>query len=230
MRTRQLTVLAVAGVVSAGLLGAPANGTPAHRSGVRQSDDSARVVARVDVNGNGKKDVVRFKKRGTHRLVVRVKTDRGRVDRKVVRAPGISFGGWHGAARLDGHRGRELALLTSAGAHSLSYTTLTWRRKNGLKVLKSPEGGSWLTDGAAMMGAGYLRKVRRHHGKRRVSMTSRYLVRAPRRPVWKGKATRYVWRHGDWHKRGRHKIKVRGDRKAQKRFGWRNTGLRPFPR
>ena len=222
MTVRHLTVSAgVLGVLAATLTTAPADADePTHAT----NQAAARVVARVDVNGNGKRDVVRFTKRGKHKLVVRVRTDRGKVRRRVVRAPYIEFGDWYGAARLDGRSGRELVLLTAAGAHSLSYTVLTWRHGK-LKRLNSPTDKFWFTDGAAMMGSGWLRRT--NHG--RVSMTERHLSRAGGRPVWRGKATRYVWKRGDWRKRGSHRIKVRGDNKAAKRFGWRGTTLPSFP-
>lgn len=222
MRFRRIVSSAsILGLTASALVAWPATATePAPRT--EADADAARVVARVDVNGNGKKDVVRFKKRGK-KLIVRVRTDRGRVRRKTVRVTWI--GQWYGAARLDGRRGRELVLLTDAGAHSLIYATLTWRRGK-LRVLRAPGGGDWFTDGAARMGSGWRRQTKHH----RVSMTSRYLMRGSRRPIWRGKATRYVWKHGHWRKRGTHRIKVHGDRKAAKRFGWRGTTLPPFPK
>jgi hypothetical protein len=84
-----------------------------------------RVVARVDVDGDGRTDVVRLRKVEDQHAVLTVSTARGATLSRHLRTTWIDPM-WHGAARIDGRPGAELVLITDAGAHTLFHTVLTF--------------------------------------------------------------------------------------------------------
>lgn len=205
------TAVMIAGV---GLTTAPA-----------QAARDGKVVARKDIDGDGRKDTVRFRRLRPDGIEVTVQTANGRTVHKRVPTPGFIQERWHGATRIDGRRGAEIVVLTDAGAHSLFFTVLTWRGGK-LAVERAPGHGdsTWYTDGAVWISAGYKRLVRHN----RVSIVSRLVTRSLPHGAWKGRAVTYRWQHGRWHRRNARTIRP-GTRAAYEMGGWHVKGLPHWP-
>jgi hypothetical protein len=167
--------------------------------GVCQGVVGCRVVAHVDVNGDGTKDAVGVARRGTNgkpgsAVIVRVRTGARSV--VAVRRPlDYWFGSpWHGAAALDGRKGAELVVGHVTGAHTQFLWVLTWRRGR-LVTLPAPDSApDWVIDGAANVALGWQRRptdpvgtVRRLEAHRNGSGTT-----------FTGTVSTYRWSAGAW--------------------------------
>lgn len=189
--------------------------------GANTDPASQRVVKHTDVDGDGRTDVVRVRD-GDNRVRVIVNRAHGRTLRRTL-ASGSEYEqpSWHGAANLNGRRGKELVVLTRYGAHSLFFTALTVR--HGKLVVQRAPGGEkrWYVDGAAWIAAGWKRSS--DHGHLR--MTSRVVTKNWDTGRWHGSAVKYRWAKHGWHRVHKHGLRPHGDRQAFKYGGWRVKGL-----
>lgn len=214
-------------VAAVALSGAPVAMTSASAAtGVCSGVKSCKVVTRVDVDGDGRKDQVglvqsRANPMG-HTVTVRVRTAKGRTMKTSHKA--WWYGStWHGSARVDGVAGRELVVGKSVGAHMMQFRVITLRRGK-LVTLKAPgNAASWPIDSSYSFNHGWTRSV----SKGTVSMTSRY---AQRRNASTHNLTtsRYVWRNGAWRLASSKKSVVANSKGATV-GGWRVPGLKRYP-
>jgi hypothetical protein len=122
------------------------------------------VVARTDVNGDGRVDVVAFARRGkdgtkNQSVIVRVKVGPRRIVSTTRSTPWWSGSLWQGAAALDTAAGKELVLGATMGAHTEFFRVLTWR-SGKLVRLRAPGGAStWVVDGAVNVSLGWQHRV-----------------------------------------------------------------------
>ncbi|WP_462417414.1 hypothetical protein [Kytococcus sp. Marseille-QA3725] len=107
--------------------------------------------------------------------------------------PGESH--WYGAAHIDGVRGKELVLHTSAGAHTVQDRVITYR-DGRLTSLRDPHGSiRWTTDQSATSIVGY---ERQGLSNGRVKLTH-YTGHAPRQGGdFRETVTTSVWSEGAW--------------------------------
>ncbi len=213
-------VVGSAGCASADRAGAPA-------AGPDEDSTAGRVVARVDVTGDGSADRVTYRVLAGDRVRIGVRAADGRTARHVVDTalwPGDG-GAWHGAAPVDGVPGAELVIGTSMGAHTPLFTMLSWR---GADLVVQPDPLSsrweWWVDAFAGGYVGWRRVVR--DGE--VEMVSTMLFR-DRQDGWSGERRRFGWDHG-WVPAGRRDLTVRSDRAAARVGGWHVSGLPRWPR
>jgi hypothetical protein len=189
-----------------------------------QAGAGERVVARVDVDGDGRTDVVRLRAIGDTHSVMTVATARGTILRKHLRTTWI-VPMWHGAARIDGRRGAELVVITDAGAHTLFHTVLTVRDGRLVKQKAPGRGSTWITDGAAFVNIGWKRYVRQDHA----FVVKRSVVKDSETDQWNGRAVKYRWGRGEWHRVSARSLHPRTDRKAARFGGWVVRGLPRYP-
>ena len=120
-----------------------------------------RVVADVDINGNGTPNKVGIVRRGDTQegsWTVRVSVG-SRVVTATRRTTGWGGPLWQGAANVDGRPGRELFIGRVAGAHTQFFSALTYR--NGQLVERRAPGsqnGLWCIDGAWWIEYGWWRR------------------------------------------------------------------------
>ncbi|UYM07529.1 hypothetical protein [Solicola gregarius] len=188
---------------------------------VHAAHEQERVVKRADVDGDGRTDVVRVRD-GDNRVRVTVDRARGRTLRRTL-GSGSEYEqpSWHGAANLNGRRGKELAVLTRYGAHSLFFSVLTVR--HGKLVLQRAPGGkkTWFVDGAAWIAAGW----KRSHEHGHLRMSYRLVTKDWDTDRWHGSATKYRWAKHRWHRVDKHALRPHSDRAAFRYGGWRVKGL-----
>lgn len=219
--------VAAAVVAAVALSGAPAVMTSASAApGVCSGVKSCKVVAWVDVDGDGRKDQVGLVQSRSnpmgHTVTVRVRTAKGRTMKTSHKAWWYGSA-WHGAAKVDGVAGRELVVGKNMGAHLMHFRVITVRRGK-LVTLKAPGNStSWPIDSSYSFNHGWTRSV----SKGTVSMTSRY---AQRRNTSKHDLTtrRYVWRSGAWRLASSKKSVVTNSTGGNV-GGWRVPGLKRYP-
>lgn len=187
-----------------------------------------RVVAHVDVDGDGRRDAVGIARRGADgagdgRVVVRVRTARRIVSTE--RRLSYWYGRpWRGAARLDGVAGVELVVGYTTGAHTVFEQVLTWR-SGRLVGLRAPGGeGSWVIDGSVNFQRGWLRRAGQPVGTVTLLDAQRNGGDGPR---FTGTATRYLWSGGRWVEQARATNRRLAERTA---YGWSGWHVPPLPR
>lgn len=200
------------------------------------------IVARTDVDGDGRADEVAVVSRGLVRVqtpgavAVRVRTATNRL--LVSTSSGVWWYGkrsdvWAGAAELDSHPGAELVVGQTMGAHTLQYRVLTYR-EGRLTTLPSPRAPkktgqsraaeTWTVDGSYRFQAGIRRSV--SGGKVYVTVKS-----AERNASGSGHTGWMVkYRHaGDtWKTVSTKKVRYDSTRAAEKVGGWHVAGVRRF--
>jgi len=189
-----------------------------------QAVTDSRVVARIDVDGDGRVDVVRMRAVDDTHAVVTVETARGATLKKHLRTIWIEPW-WHGAARMDGRRGAELVVITDAGAHTLFHTVLTVRDGRLVKQNAPGRGRTWVTDGAAFVNIGWKRYVKNG----RAFVVKRSVTEDFESNRWSGRAVKYRWGRGDWHRVSARSLHPRSDAQAARFGGWVVRGLPRYP-
>jgi hypothetical protein len=184
------------------------------------------VVARADVDGDGRADTVALARRGADgalhgSVTVLVRTARATV--VSTRRTTFQWTGplWQGAALLDGHRGQELVVGASAGAHTRFFWALTWR-DGRLVTLPAPAGGpTWVVDSAAAVVLGWQRTAADPVGlvRRRVVEGDPDTGRFP------GRETTWRWRADGWHRVATRSFRDVSPRRAGSWAGWNVPGL-----
>ena len=187
---------------------------------------AGRVVARRDVDGDRRRDTIRYKAIRDDLVKVTVTTAAGRVGVKRLRTEYWPRGRFHGAAPMDGRAGSELVIGTTFGAHTAWFTVLTWRGGDLVRQGAPGRGHEWAVDAAATVYLGW----RRTTSEGRARITKRYVFREGVGHHWTGRATTYVWRPGQgWDRASARLISIHGDRKASRIGGWRVKGLKRYP-
>lgn len=220
------TLAAVAALGLGVTLCAPAAGAATGHDTRRPAPN---VAARVDVDGDGRRDTVTLtpiRADGDPAVKVSVTTARRATSSLVVGTPWL-YGNpaWHGAADLDGARGAELVLHSGFGAHTQFWRVLTWR--DGRLVSESdPSSGddTWITDGALSISKGY--RVEEHHGRRTLVASTYERNGWGRRATMSGTVTTFTWRRGDWRETSTTTSTVRANAKVvNAAYGWNVPGL-----
>jgi hypothetical protein len=225
-KSRSVALVLLSMMASAmAVLGTPGSASAAGPS-VCAGVTGCRVVARVDVDGNGTRDAVGVTRLGKDMaphgtVVVRVKTGAHRIIKARRTLP--QWGGpvWQGSAFVDGRKGRELVVGHSVGAHSLFFRVLTWR-SGKLIDLRAPGGGlDWYVDGAYNVAAGYLHRAGTPAG----TLLQRYADRYDGGSTFQGTVTRYVWAAGRWKQTSEVSYPNLDQETAYRWGGWRIPGL-----
>ncbi len=197
--------------------------------GVCAGVNRCRVVAHVDVDGNGAADAVALARRGRNGgakgfVRVRVKTAPHRIVTVRRDLPYWYGSAWQGAALLDGRKGRDLVIGHTAGAHTQFFRALTWR-SGTLVDLGAPGGGrDWVVDGAYRISLGFLRRA----GKPAGTLTTLNAERNGETRTFTGTATDYRWSGGAWKRVRRSTDKDLPEKTAARWGGFRVPGLARF--
>ena len=159
------TLLPLLGLATALLVVPPAVGTASAATGPCAGVDRCHVVARVDVDGNGTRDVVGLGRTGKDGASSGTATVRVQLGSRIVSAtkPTEYWYGplWQGAANVDGRPGKELFVGRTQGAHAQLYQSLTFRGGR-LVTLRAPGRGYqglWIVDSSVMYETGWLRRA-----------------------------------------------------------------------
>lgn len=192
MRMSRIAAAAVAAVSASvfGFSGAAAVAAPA-----------ATVVARVDVDGDGRRDVVTTASatfRGEPATTLAVRTASGRKAAVTIPTPWLyGQSAWLGATDLDGARGAELVLRTGQGAHTQFNAVYAWRG-GSLAAQADPSSGSteWWTDGAMSISKGYT--ATRYRGAKALVVREYVTDLTASTPRATGTISTYVWREAGW--------------------------------
>lgn len=217
-----LSAVCVAALSAVCVPTATADSGPGVCEGVR----GCEVVARVDVNGDGRKDGVGLARRGnedaeTASVVVRVKVGSHRIVKKRRPIPGWYGPDWQGSAHVDGKRGRELFVGADAGAHTQWFHVLTWR-KGRLTTLKAPTGGkTWMIDGAYWISQGWQHRKGDPAGKIRF----REAVRIDNSKHFAGRVRMYRWSDDGWERKSVKKHPRLPEERAYRWGGFHIPGL-----
>jgi hypothetical protein len=142
-----------------------ATAAPAEAAGVCAGITGCRVVAKVDVDGNGTADpvgLVRTGKDGAEKGRVTLRVKPGKRVVTASRTTEFFYGPlWQGAANVDGRRGKELFVGRLMGAHTMFFSALTLRRGE-LVELRAPGKqyrGLWVADSSVMYRTGWQRRA-----------------------------------------------------------------------
>ena len=227
MRHKSLSTLVAAGLLSSVFVAA--NPPAAYGAAICTDVPNCEVVARVDVDGDRKRDVValgfrRTSEPGEKRVIVRVRRANGTV---VTRRKHVEYAVgrlWRGTARIDGRRGSELVIRGLTGAHATFSYVLTWR-KGRLVPLRSPHGDRlWAADAAAMIVVGW------HRGPKERPGLLRFREASTPRPGgrWTGSSTTYRWVRGAWRERGVLRVENVPFERVDTWGGWRIKGISRF--
>ena len=230
MRRRMLSLLG-AGVLSASALAAPgaaAGETSSSRAGICAGVAHCRVVARVDVTGDGAVDpvgVVRRGKSGAEEgsVTVRVRKPGGHVVSATRKTEFWHGSVWQGAGRLDGRAGRELVVGRIQGAHAQFFTALTWR-KGRLVTLDAPgRGRFWGIDAAVWVSLGWQHRVGDPQGtiRKRSAVREGEATQGP----FRGRLTTFRWTWDGWERVDRQVIYPMSEERAARWAGWRVRGI-----
>ncbi len=225
MSTRSIRIAAVITMLLALLTGTtPA--TQAAGPGVCAGVNRCRVVAHVDVDGNGTSDAVALARRGKNGgpkgfVYVRVKTASNHIAVARRELPYWYGRAWQGAARLDGRKGHDLVIGHTSGAHTQLFRALTWRAGK-LVTLRAPGGESdWVVDGAYRISLGFLRRA----GKPAGTLTRLAAERNGDSATFTGTATDYKWSAGAWKRVRRSTNDHLSEKTAGRWGGFRVPGL-----
>jgi hypothetical protein len=186
------------------------------------------VKAHVDVTGDGVRDAIGVVRRGANgssdgAVIVRVETGSGRIES--TRRPTSYWYGpvWQGVANLDGHRGKEIVVGNTMGAHTQLYLALTWRGGRLVRLGAPGPGVTWVIDAAASVSYGWLRRPHDPIGTivKRVAVRTGDATQSP----FRGKVTTYHWARGDWHEVASKKIYPVPEDRAYSWGGFHVPGL-----
>ncbi|QNN53861.1 hypothetical protein [Nocardioides mesophilus] len=224
---RRLTPLLAVSAAPLALL-AVAPSAPAAPAGVCAGVRHCTVVARVDVDGDGRRDAVGLVRRGGEgapvgAVVVRVSTAAGTTATAHRRTENWSGSLWQGAADVDGRPGRELFVGYTQGAHAELFHALTWKQGD-LRTRQAPGRGiQWLVDGAAQYVAGWQQRATDPPGtirQRRASLDASL-------DSWTGTVKTYRWSADGWQRI--HAVtRTLTNEQAARWAGFRIPGLETF--
>ncbi len=199
MVSRRRVVLVPPVVVALAAAGSLSTPAVAGQARVCAGIAGCRVVARVDVDGDGHRDTVALVRRGGGEgrrgsVTVRVAVSADRVVR--LRLPLDNWTGpvWQGAAALDARPGQDLLVGRQMGASAQFYQSVTWRHGR-LVPLDAPGPSRWWSVGrSATVIGGWLRHASDPAG------VIRWRVATAAAPgTYLGQVTTYRWRAGAWH-------------------------------
>jgi hypothetical protein len=207
---------------SAPLLGMASTAEP----GVCDGVPGCRVVARVDVDGDGRRDSVGVARPGGdtgRRVVVRVRTGPDHI--VSVRAPAEFWPGspWLGAAQLDGRPGAELVVAYTQGAHTDFFRALTWRAGRLVTLGAPGPGDFWVVDSAAFVSLGWQRLPHDPPGAIRGLSAQRAGTSA--HDPFRGTVTRYQWTPRGWRTEASRTVFPMSERAAYAWAGFHVPGL-----
>lgn len=227
MAARRVLALVSCLATTAALSAAPVASTAATRSLTTETQLSTadRVVARVDVDGDRRRDVVRYQILRDELVRVSVRTARGLTRHRKLSTDYWPGGHWQGAALIDGRPGQELVIGTLQGAHTPWFTVLTWRHRRLVKENAPGRWGGWPVDAYANGYFGWLRIRSNGH----VHMSARYVTRVGTGHHWTGRVITFTWRKNRWVRSSAHKLSLHGDHNASRIGGWHVSGLKRWP-
>jgi hypothetical protein len=220
--------------LSAGLL-TPATAHATTKNACSGVTASCKIVAHVDVTGDGRADSVGIARLRTDgdmvtRYQVRIRTDGGKLLHKTDKTAAWLGPLYRGAAKIDGRRGKEVVVGHVVGAHTAFYRV--YRYHNGkLELLKAPKlpkkvsattlRRSWAVDSAVASFEGIRRT--RHNGH--VILINTFGSRDPSARVYSGWKLKYRWEDGHWKSVSAVK-RTFTNKQAAKAWGWHVKGMR----
>ncbi|QGN33310.1 hypothetical protein [Microlunatus sp. Gsoil 973] len=223
------TVALVAGLLT------PTTADAAAKNACSGVTSHCKIVAHVDVTGDGRPDSVGIVRQRTDgdvvtRYQVRIRTAGGKLLHKTDKSAAWIGPLYRGAAKIDGRRGKELVVGHVLGAHTAFYRV--YRYHNGkLVLLKSPKlpkkvsattlDRSWAVDSAVASFEGIRRT--RHNGH--VVLTNTFGSRDPSARVYSGWKLKYRWEAGHWKSTSVVK-RTFTNKQAAKAWGWHVKGMR----
>lgn len=215
---------AVAAATAGSLTGPAAVAAP----GVCAGLTGCRVVARVDVDGDGNRDPVGVASRGAKgaekgAVIVRVMTSPGKIT-SVTRATEFWYGPpYQGAAAVDGRPGSEIFVGRLVGAHTETFRALTWRA-GGLVDLDAPgRGHFWMVEGAYSVVYGWWKVSSDPDG----IVYRRVASRVRNSDTFRGRITKYRSTGDAWTRVWSHRLSVR-EKVAGGWAGFRIRGLQNY--
>jgi len=207
--------------------GAATAGGPGQRASVCANLASCHLVARIDVDGDGRPDQVGWRRLSKDAVQIRVQTASGvLVGRRVDVHLWWGGGAWGGAAPVDGKRGAELLVGSEQGAHTPMYSMLTYR--DGRLVVEaspSPLSRLWQVDAAYGDYMGW----HRHFVDGRAVMTQSIVYRKVDGRSFAGTRVTYRWNADHWVRSGRSAISFPSEKAASSIGGFHVKGLGAFP-
>lgn len=194
-------MVAAGAVLLAGAPTTAASADVAAAPGVCDGVARCRVVAHVDVNGDGSPDAVGIARRGADgaargAVIVRVRTAPGHIVSVRRKTEFWSGNPFQGAARVDGRPGREVFVGHMLGAHTLFHRALTWRHGTLVTLTAPGPGADWVVDSSYRQHYGWLKRRTDPDGvlQRRVAVRVRDTNR------FRGTLTTYRWTRDGWTK------------------------------
>ncbi len=229
MRVRRALAGLLGASVVSGVAALGAASPAAAGVGVCSGVAGCHIVTKVDVNGDGRRDTVAVARRGADgarsgSVIVRVKTSRNHVE-SVTRRTSFWYGAlWQGAAKIDSRSGHELVVGHTSGAHTLFFSTLTWR-KGHLVMLHQPGGARhWVVDGAYNITLGW-----KHRTADPVGVIRKRVAERRANGRFRGVVTTFRWgSDGAWHRMGSTVKDPLSESTAFSWGGWRFPGLQRF--
>lgn len=214
----------------------------ARPTGVCGGVTGCSVVARTDVDGDGRADEIGIVPRGLDRVekpgtvTVRVQTATKRLVSTTSRDVwwyGNPSEVWAGSAEIDSARGAELVVGQAMGAHTLQYRVLTFS-EGRLTTLSSPRAPkktdqsrdteTWTVDGSYSFQAGIKRAV----SGGRVYVTVKSAERNDSGSGHTGWTVKYLRTDNTWKAISTKRVRYDTDRAAATVGGWHVRGVRRF--
>lgn len=185
------------------------------------------VMARADVNGDGRRDVVALARRGGRAgargvLILRVKVGPARVVQARRRLDNWTGPAWLGVSRLDGRRGKEIVVGRLMGAAASFYQAITWRHGR-LVLLDAPGRGRWWSlEHSATLIAGWQRRPSDPVG----TVRRRIATHGPQAGPYQGTIKAYQWTRSGWRLVGSERVESLPLRRALRWGRFDVPGLR----
>ncbi|WP_168583394.1 hypothetical protein [Gephyromycinifex aptenodytis] len=217
MTLRSITMLTaalmVAGSTTAGTARAAEATSTATTQPTTTSRASAPVTARVDIDGDKRRDTVRLTQlastRSWHRFVLSVRTAAGRTDTMRIAVPNQTSVKpsdlWWGTAHADGVRGAEILLDLSGNLGDAPYPHMyTWRRGRIAsapapeKAAPGQQSNYWAIIAQPFQYSGYTFSSR--NGARTVTWNRTTPGATPEPRRYSGTSTTYRWTSAGWRK------------------------------
>ncbi len=189
-------------IATAALAAAVLPAVPAAAAGPCAGVARCRVVAHVDVDGDGTRDAVGLARTGGNGDPKGTVTLRVMLGNRLVAAtrPTEYWYGplWQGAANVDGRRGKELFFGRTQGAHAQLFTALTLR-SGRLVTLRAPGRGYqglWIVDASVMYLTGWVRRTADPGGVVRFRHAERH--QPPEDSEFTGVVKTFRWTRDGW--------------------------------
>lgn len=185
--------------------------------------DGARVISHRDIDGDGRRDVVKLFDDSIRHATVRVSFGGGGSVTRIVKG---SFVQVLGAAPIGGTRGAEIVVANKVwgGMHGSSFEARVLTYRDGdLRRLSAPTGGSeWRAHSRPMLMSGWTT----HRRDGRLFVTHRTVRPSEQGKRYIGQAVSYIRRDGQWDRAGARSLHFPSRKSADRILGWKVPGVR----